>query len=56
LTRSYRNQTADQEQYFAVLDDLNASWEASQQHTLDLRFELKNSLTESEWIALFVDK
>jgi hypothetical protein len=38
-----------------VLDELNAGWAASQERALDLRFELKESLTEEEWAAVFGD-
>jgi len=36
-----------------ILEDLNSSWESSQQSALDLRFKLKESMTEDEWAALF---
>jgi hypothetical protein len=32
---------------------LNSGWEASQQRAIDLRFDLKDSMTEEEWAALF---
>lgn len=53
LTRSYRDHTADRDQALALLEDLNSAWETSQQRALDLRFELRDSLTEEEWAALF---
>ena len=53
LTRSYKDHAADFDQALAILDDLNSGWAVSQQRALDLRFELRASLTEEEWAALF---
>ncbi len=53
LTKSYKNHAADFEQALAILEDLNSGWASSQQRALDLRFELRASLTEEEWAALF---
>jgi len=53
LTKSYKDHTADPDQALAILDELNSGWQVSQQHALDLRFELHDSLTEEEWAALF---
>lgn len=53
LTKSYKNHTADPDQAIALLDELNSGWEVSQQRALDLRFELRDSLTEEEWAAMF---
>jgi 16S rRNA C1402 N4-methylase RsmH len=53
LTKSYRDHAADRDQAIAILDDLNSGWEAAQQRALDLRFELKDSMSEAEWTALF---
>ena len=44
---------AGPDQALAILDDLNLGWQTSQQHALDLRFELRDSMTEAEWAALF---
>jgi hypothetical protein len=49
LTRLYKDHEADADQMLAVLEELNSGWEASQQRAIDLRFELKESLTEEEW-------
>ena len=56
LTKSYRDHAANRDQAIAILDDLNSEWAAAQQHVLDLRFELKDSMTEAEWTALFDGK
>jgi hypothetical protein len=56
LTKSYKDHAADPDQALAVLADLNSGWEVSQQRALDLRFELRDSLTEEEWAALFANK
>ena len=53
LTRSYVDHAAEREQVLNILADLNSSWEASQQRALDLRFELRDSMTEAEWSELF---
>ena len=53
LGKLYKNHGADAEAMLAVLDDLNAGWEASQRRAIDLRFELKESLTAEEWAAVF---
>jgi hypothetical protein len=36
-----------------IQDDLNSGWEFSQQRALDLRFELKETMTEEAWAELF---
>ncbi len=54
LTKSFNNYTDGSDQALALLQDLNSHWEVSQQRVLDLRFELRDSLTEEEWAALFV--
>jgi hypothetical protein len=53
LTKSYKDHAADVDQALALLEDLNSGWEASQRRAIDLRFELRDSLTEEEWTALF---
>ncbi len=56
LTKAYADHTAEREQILNILADLNSSWEVSQQRALDLRFELKDSMTEAEWATLFDGK
>lgn len=53
LTKSYKNHAAEREQILNILADLNSTWEVSQQSALDLRFELRGSMTEAEWSELF---
>lgn len=53
LTKLYKDHDADGNQMSAVLDELNAGWETSQKRAIDLRFDLKESLTEEEWAAVF---
>jgi len=36
-----------------ILRELNTGWEQSQQRVIELRFELRDSMTEEEWAALF---
>ena len=56
LTESYKDHAADADEALAVLEDLNSGWESSQQRAVELRFELKESLTEEEWAALFASE
>ena len=53
LSGLYKDHGAEADQMLAVLDALNEGWEASQQRAIELRFELKASLTEEEWAAVF---
>ena len=53
LAGHYKDHEASGASMLAVLDQLNAGWKASQQRALDLRFELRESLTEAEWVAIF---
>lgn len=53
LTKSYKDHAADRDEALSILADLNAGWERSQQRALDLRFELRGSLSEEQWSALF---
>lgn len=54
LSKFYEAHDTDGEQLSVILDNLNSDWKSSQQRTLDMRFELKESMTEEEWSALFV--
>lgn len=56
LTKSYKDHAADADEVLAILEDLNSGWESSQQRAVELRFELKESLTEEEWAALFANE
>ncbi len=53
LKKSYKDHDASVGQARVILEDLNSSWKYSQQRALDLRFELKESMTGEEWAALF---
>jgi len=53
LSGLYKDHGAGADRMFAVLDSLSTDWEASQQRAIDLRFDLKESLTEEEWAAVF---
>lgn len=53
LNRSYRRHEADREQAYAILHDLNEDWEIMQRRAIDLRFELRDAVTEEEWSQLF---
>ena len=53
LTELYKDHGASADRMIEVLDDLNAGWEASQQRAIELRFALKESMTEDEWADVF---
>lgn len=56
LTKLYKDHEGDASHMLAVLEELNADWEATQERAIDLRFELKVSLTEEEWAVVFGDE
>ena len=53
LTESYKDHAAEKRQAQAVLDDLNSDWEAMQLRAIELRFELREHVTEEEWAEIF---
>jgi len=53
LNRSYKNYEADEEQTLSILRELNTNWESTQQRAIELRFELRQQMTEQEWNELF---
>jgi len=55
LTNLYKDHGSDSAQMLGVLDELDAGWEASQRRALDLRFDLREAMTEDEWAAVFGD-
>jgi hypothetical protein len=52
LSKFYKDHAADRNEAVAIIDALNANWEAAQERALDLRFELRESLSEDEWTKL----
>ena len=56
LTKSYKDHAVDADQALTLLGNLNTDWLASQQQVVDLRFKLRDTLTEEEWVALFGGK
>ena len=56
FTRLYKDHAVDADQALTLLGDLNTDWAASQQHAVDLRFKLRDTLTEEEWVTLFGGK
>lgn len=54
LNKSYKDHADHGNQALVILDELNSSWEVSQQRAIDLRFELRDSMTKEEWAALYV--
>lgn len=55
INRSYKDYEADKEKTLSILRDLNSDWETMQQRVIELRFELREQMTEQEWNELFYD-
>jgi precorrin-2 methylase len=53
LNKSYKDHSSTQEYALTILSDLNSDWEAMQLQAIDLRFELRDQMTEEEWGELF---
>jgi septal ring factor EnvC (AmiA/AmiB activator) len=53
LTKLFVDHTTSADQMSEVFDKLNLEWEMSQQKALGIRWDLKLSLTESEWGLVF---
>ena len=53
LNREYKNHEAVEEQAHAILSNLNSDWEVMQLRAIDLRFQLRDQMTEEEWGELF---
>ena len=53
LNKSYKDHADGGNHAQLILDELNSDWVVSQQRAIDLRFELRDSMTEEEWAALF---
>ena len=53
MNRAYRDHDADEERFLGQMRELDADWEQRQQRVLDLRFALREQLTESEWTQVF---
>jgi hypothetical protein len=52
LIKSYKDHASSIDQERVIQEELNSNWKLAQQRALDLRFELKESMTEEEWAAL----
>jgi hypothetical protein len=53
LNRAYRDHDADAAAVLDRLEALNAEWSVDQEEVLELRFALRELLTESEWERVF---
>ena len=53
MVRYYRSHEANEQQALATLQALNAEWEAVEQEAIDLRFQLRGQMTETEWAELY---
>jgi len=49
----YRNHALDGSQMLALFGQLNTETQAIQQRIIDLRFQLKSSITAAEWASIF---
>lgn len=56
LNRSYRNHTADEQVALDTLHRFNRDWEAMQRQAIELRFRLREEMTEEEWNLLFTSR
>jgi len=54
LNKSYKDHADGGDDALDILQELNTDWEQAQQRAIDLRFELRGSMTEEEWDVLFV--
>ena len=53
LDRLYADHEDTSNEIREVFSELNATWEAGQARALDVRFRLREVMTEEEWISLF---
>ena len=53
LDKAYSDHSDDGRQAGRILDELNADWAVEQKAAIDLRFQLKESVTKQEWTELF---
>ena len=53
LNLLYAKHEDTSEEMSSILADLNSNWEVGQAKALDARFDLRDSLTEDEWQAVF---
>ena len=56
LADIFKDHEAGGDAMLAVLEELNTDWEALQRRTIDLGFEIKQSLTREEWAEVFDDE
>lgn len=49
LEKIYKDHEASAEQMLTILNDLNVEWDAAQTRAIELRFALKETLTQEEW-------
>ena len=47
------NYYATPDQFASIFSDLDAEWHATELRLVDLRFELRDALTEDEWNTIF---
>ena len=49
----YEDHGADANEMITIAEESGAVWQATQVHAIELRFQLKASLTAEEWAAVF---
>ena len=56
LNRYYRSHAADEKPALDTLHRFNRDWEVMQRQAIELRFRLREEMTEEEWNALFANR
>lgn len=54
LEKLYKDHDVEAEEMLLVINDLNVEWDAAQKRAIELRIELKESMTADEWSAIVV--
>ena len=53
LNKAYKDYESREEYAYELITDLNADWKDMQFRAIELRFQLRDQMTESEWKELF---
>lgn len=55
LNRYYKRYEANDEEVLATLSEFNDEWETMQRRAIELRFRLREQVTEPEWAEFFAE-
>ena len=55
LNKAYKDHESRDQQAFDLINDLNSDWKGMQFRAIELRFQLRDQMTETEWQELFTD-